>query len=141
MRAVVQRVSQASVVVDGKIVGELARPGLAVLVAVTHDDTGDTADALAAKLWRLRVLDDERSAEDEDAPLLVISQFTLYADTRKGRRPSWSAAAPAEVSEPLYDRLCESLVELGATVERGVFGAMMQVGLVNDGPMTVIVDV
>ena len=141
MRAVVQRVSQASVVVDGKIVGELARPGLAVLVAVTHDDTGDTADALAAKLWRLRVLDDERSAEDEDAPLLVISQFTLYADTRKGRRPSWSAAAPAEVSEPLYDRLCESLVELGATVERGVFGAMMQVRLVNDGPMTVIVDV
>jgi D-tyrosyl-tRNA(Tyr) deacylase len=141
MRAVVQRVSQASVVVDGKIVGELARPGLAVLVAVTHDDTGDTADALAAKLWRLRVLDDERSAEDEDAPLLVISQFTLYADTRKGRRPSWSAAAPAKVSEPLYDRLCESLVELGATVERGVFGAMMQVRLVNDGPMTVIVDV
>jgi D-tyrosyl-tRNA(Tyr) deacylase len=108
---------------------------------VTNDDTGDRADTLAAKLWRLRILDGERSAADADAPLLVISQFTLYADTRKGRRPSWSAAAPAEVSEPLYDRLCESLVGLGATVERGVFGAMMQVALVNDGPMTVIVDV
>jgi D-tyrosyl-tRNA(Tyr) deacylase len=141
MRAVVQRVSQASVTVDGNIVGELQRPGLAVLVGVTHDDTGDRADALAAKLWRLRILDGERSAEDADAPLLVISQFTLYADARKGRRPSWSAAAPAEVSEPLYDRLCESLVRLGATVERGVFGAMMKVALVNDGPMTVIVDV
>nr|CAA9309667.1 MAG: D-aminoacyl-tRNA deacylase [uncultured Nocardioidaceae bacterium] len=141
MRAVVQRVSQASVSVDGKIVGELSRPGLAVLVAVTHDDTGARADALAAKIWRLRILHGERSAEDDRAPLLVISQFTLYADTRKGRRPSWSAAAPAEVSEPLYDRLCESLEGLGATVARGVFGAMMQVALVNDGPMTVIVDV
>lgn len=141
MRAVVQRVSQATVSVNGIIVGSLSRPGLAVLLGVTHRDTPESADSLAVKLWRLRILDAERSAEDVDAPILIVSQFTLYADTRKGRRPSWSAAAPAHVSEPLYRRVCESLAGLGATVERGVFGEMMQVALVNDGPMTVILEV
>jgi D-tyrosyl-tRNA(Tyr) deacylase len=141
MRAVVQRVSEAAVTVDGTIVGELPGPGLLVLLGVTHDDGPEEADALAAKIWRLRILEGERSAADVDAPVLVVSQFTLYADTRKGRRPSWSAAAPGPVSEPLYERVCDALAGLGAHVERGVFGAMMRVSLVNEGPMTLIVEV
>src|SRR6266498_1330727 len=140
MRAVVQRVSQAQVSVDGQMVGAIDRPGLVVLLGVTHDDTTDVAARLAAKIWTLRILRDERSCADENAPLLVISQFTLYADTRKGRRPSWSAAAPGEVSEPLYDAFCAALQKLGAKVERGRFGAHMDVALVNDGPVTLILD-
>jgi D-aminoacyl-tRNA deacylase len=140
MRAVVQRVSQASVSVGGEVVGSLTRPGLAVLLGVTHDDTPQTAQRLATKIWTLRILEDEKSCSDVDAPLLVISQFTLYADTRKGRRPSWSAAAPGPVSEPLYESFCAALESLGATVARGRFGAAMSVALVNEGPVTLILE-
>ncbi|WP_427885834.1 D-aminoacyl-tRNA deacylase [Kribbella sp. GL6] len=141
MRAVVQRVSQASVSVDGETVGAIDGPGLVILLGVTHDDTVEKAAALAAKIWTLRILEGERSAADEQAPILAISQFTLYADTRKGRRPSWSAAAPGPVSEPLYDAFCAALRDLGAKVERGIFGADMKVALTNDGPVTLILDV
>nr|WP_156612189.1 D-aminoacyl-tRNA deacylase [Auraticoccus cholistanensis] len=136
-----QRVTSADVTVAGEVVGSLTRPGLLVLVGVTHSDTVETAARLADKVWRLRVLEGERSCEQEDAPLLVVSQFTLYADTRKGRRPSWSAAAPGAVSQPLYEAVVRSLRELGATVETGVFGAHMDVRLVNDGPVTLVLDV
>ncbi len=122
------------------MVGAIEGPGLLVLLGVTHDDTAATAKTLAAKIWTLRILRDERSASDEQAPILAISQFTLYADTRKGRRPSWNAAAPGPVSEPLYDAFCAALEELGAKVERGRFGAHMDVSLVNDGPVTLILD-
>ena len=140
MRAVVQRVSQAAVTVDGAVVGAIDEPGLVVLLGVTHDDTAEIADRLAAKIWTLRILRDEKSCSDLGAPLLVISQFTLYADTRKGRRPSWSAAAPGPVSEPLYDAFCASLERLGARVERGRFGASMSVDLTNEGPVTLVLD-
>jgi D-tyrosyl-tRNA(Tyr) deacylase len=140
MRAVVQRASSASVTVDGEVVGRLPGPGLVVLLGVTHDDDEQKASALARKIWDLRILADERSASDIGAPLLVVSQFTLYADVRKGRRPSWSAAAPGAVSEPLYGAFCDALASFGAHVERGVFGAMMYVALVKDGPVTLIVD-
>jgi D-tyrosyl-tRNA(Tyr) deacylase len=140
MRAVVQRVSRASVMVEGELVGAIEEPGLMVLLGVTHDDTEEKAAALASKIWTLRILRDERSCADEQAPILAISQFTLYADTRKGRRPSWSAAAPGPVSEPLYDAFCAALEALGAKVERGRFGAQMEVALVNDGPVTLILD-
>ena len=139
--AVVQRVSQASVTVDGEVVGAIDEPGLVVLLGVTHDDTAQKADRLAAKIWTLRILRDEKACSTSaQAPLLVISQFTLYADTRKGRRPSWSAAAPGPVSEPLYDAFCASLERLGAQVERGRFGASMSVDLTNDGPVTLVLD-
>ena len=141
MRAVVQRAASASVRVGGEVVGALDRPGLVVLVGVTHTDTAATAAKLAAKIWTLRILADERSASDLGAPLLVISQFTLYADTVKGRRPSWSAAAPRPVSEPLVDGFVAALRDAGAEVATGVFGADMQVSLVNDGPVTLIIDV
>ena len=141
MKAVVQRVTRASVTVDGQIVGEITEPGLTVLVGVTHDDTTDQAAKLAAKLWGLRVLDDERSCSDLQAPLLVISQFTLYGDTRKARRPPWLAAAPGPVAEPLVAAVVEELRRLGAKVETGIFGADMQVTLVNDGPITLILEV
>jgi D-aminoacyl-tRNA deacylase len=140
MRAVVQRVSQASVMVDGQPAGAISGPGLLVLVGVTHDDSRDKAAKLAAKLWGLRILEGEKSCSDVSAPLLVISQFTLYADTRKGRRPTWQAAAPGPVAEPLVDAVVSSLRELGARVETGVFGADMKVSLVNDGPVTIILD-
>jgi D-tyrosyl-tRNA(Tyr) deacylase len=140
MRGVLQRVSQASVTVEDEVVGKIDEPGLVVLLGVTHDDTEEIADRLAAKIWTLRILRDEKSCSDLDAPLLVISQFTLYADTRKGRRPSWSAAAPGPVSEPLYDAFCASLERLGARVERGRFGAAMSVALVNDGPFTLVLE-
>ena len=140
MRAVVQRVARASVAVDGRIVGAIGEPGLLVLVGVTHDDTPGKAAKLAAKLWGLRILEGEKSCSDVGAPLLVISQFTLYADTRKGRRPTWQAAAPGPVAEPLFDAVISSLRALGARVETGTFGARMQVSLVNDGPVTIIVD-
>jgi D-aminoacyl-tRNA deacylase len=140
VRAVVQRVSQASVTVDGRVTGAITEPGLCVLVGVTHDDTPEKAAKLAAKLWGLRILDGEKSCSDVNAPLLVISQFTLYADTNKGRRPAWLAAAPGPVAQPLADAVVEHLRNLGAHVETGVFGANMKVALVNDGPITIILD-
>jgi len=146
MRAVIQRASSAEVTVAGEVVGRLARPGLVALVGVTHDDGPAQADQLADKLWRLRIFDGgpataEQSAADLNAPLLVISQFTLYADTRRGRRPSWSDAAPGAVAEPLVDRLVTTLRRLGAEVETGRFGAYMKVSLTNDGPVTILLDV
>jgi D-aminoacyl-tRNA deacylase len=140
VRAVVQRVSQASVTVGGRMVGAIGEPGLLVLVGVTHEDTPDKAAKLAAKLWGLRILHGEKSCSDVAAPLLVISQFTLYADTRKGRRPTWQAAAPGPVAEPLVGAVVSSLRALGARVETGVFGAVMQVSLINDGPVTIIIE-
>ena len=141
MRAVVQRVSQASVAVDGQVVGAIDEPGLLVFAGASHEDTPQTAAKLAAKLWGLRILRGELSCSDTAAPLLVISQFTLYADTSKGRRPSWLGAAPGPVAEPLVDAVVTSLRALGARVETGVFGADMRVSLVNDGPVTLILEV
>jgi D-tyrosyl-tRNA(Tyr) deacylase len=140
MRAVAQRVSEASVSVDGTVIGAIDGPGLLVLVGVTHDDTAEKARKLAAKLWGMRILDGEKSCSDVGAPLLVVSQFTLYADTAKGRRPSWNNAAPGPVAEPLVDAVVAELRALGATVETGKFGADMKVALVNDGPVTIIVE-
>jgi D-tyrosyl-tRNA(Tyr) deacylase len=140
VRAVVQRASRASVEVNGATVGRLPGPGLVVLVGVTHSDTTATAAALARKVYHLRILHGEVSAADAGAPLLVISQFTLYADTRKGRRPTWQAAAPGPVAEPLVTAFADALRGLGASVQTGVFGAVMQVMLVNDGPITLILD-
>ena len=140
MRLVVQRVSSARVEVAGEIVGAIDRPGLLILVGVTHDDREATADRLAEKVWKLRILDAERSCQDENAPILVVSQFTLYADTRKGRRPSWGAAAPRAASEPLIESFVSALRRRGAEVATGVFGAYMEVSLTNDGPVTLILD-
>ena len=140
MRVVVQRASEASVTVEGEVVGRLSGPGLMVLVGVTHDDTAATAVQLADKVWNLRILDGETSCADVGAPLLVVSQFTLYADTRKGRRPSWSNAAPGPVAEPLVDAFAAALRDRGAHVETGKFGAHMHVSLVNDGPVTLILE-
>lgn len=139
MRAVVQRVTEASVSVDGQTVAAIGT-GLVVLLGVTHDDTPDKAKALAAKIWRLRIMRDEKSAEDLGAGILVVSQFTLYAETRKGRRPTWAAAAPGPVAEPLYDRFCQELRALGAEVAEGIFGTMMEISLTNDGPTTLILE-
>jgi D-tyrosyl-tRNA(Tyr) deacylase len=140
VRLVVQRVTRASVTVEGEVVGALDRPGLAVLVGVTHADTAQQAQALARKVADLRILRGERSALDERAPVLVVSQFTLYADTRKGRRPSWSAAAPGPVAEPLVDAFAAALRSLGLEVASGRFGADMAVSLVNDGPVTLLLE-
>jgi len=126
--------------VEGRTVGAITEPGLLVLVGVTHTDTRAEAAKLAAKLWGLRILHGEKSCSDVSAPLLVVSQFTLYGDARKGRRPTWQAAAPGPVAEPLVDAVVEELRALGAHVETGVFGADMQVSLVNDGPITVILE-
>ena len=139
MRAVVQRVTQARVDVAGETVGEIGT-GLMVLLGVTHDDTIDAADRLAAKIWNLRIMRDEKSAAELGAGLLVVSQFTLYGDARKGRRPTWTAAAPGAVAEPLYDHFCDTLRALGATVAQGVFGADMEISLTNDGPTTLILE-
>ncbi|UXA04683.1 D-tyrosyl-tRNA(Tyr) deacylase [Mycobacterium sp. SMC-2] len=142
MRVLVQRVTSATVTVGGDVVGAI-RPdgqGLLAFVGVTHSDDLDTARRLAEKLWYLRILDDERSAADTNAPILVVSQFTLYADTAKGRRPSWNAAAPGAVAEPLVAAFAEALQGLGAQVQTGMFGANMQVELVNDGPVTVLLE-
>ncbi len=132
-----QRVTSASVVVDGTVVGAIDEPGLLVYLGVTHGDGDDEVAWIARKIWDLRILADEQSASDVGAPVLVVSQFTLYGDARKGRRPTWVAAAPAAVSEPAYDAVCAELGRLGARVERGVFGADMAVTSVNDGPFTV----
>lgn len=140
MRAVVQRASTASVEVAGTIQGALARPGLVVLVGVTHQDTPAAAAALARKIYHLRILQGERSCAETGAPLLVISQFTLYADTAKGRRPTWQAAAPRSIAEPLVSAFADELRGLGAEVQTGVFGADMKVMLVNDGPVTLILE-
>lgn len=140
-----QRVTTARVTADDGSTGGFdavpGRQGLLVLLGVTHEDTVAHADRLARKIWELRILAGERSASELEAPLLVVSQFTLYADTAKGRRPSWGAAAPGPVSEPLVEAFVAALRDLGADVATGVFGADMQVSLVNDGPVTLIVDV
>jgi D-aminoacyl-tRNA deacylase len=142
VRAVVQRVRGASVTVDGDLVGRLDadRQGLVVLVGVTHSDTEELAARLAAKVLDLRILDGERSASETGAPVLVVSQFTLYGDTRKGRRPTWNAAAPGPVAEPLVEHLVATLRAAGAEVATGRFGADMALALVNDGPVTLLLD-
>ena len=140
VRAVVQRVTSASVQVAGETVGAIDVPGLLVYLGVTHADGTDEVEWMARKVWSVRLLRDEQSASDIDAPILVVSQFTLYGDARKGRRPTWEAAAPASVSEPVYDAFCTALERLGAHVERGAFGADMQVACVNDGPITLILE-
>jgi D-tyrosyl-tRNA(Tyr) deacylase len=140
VRAVVQTVSRASVTVDGEVVGAIT-DGLLVLVGVTHADSPAQADTLARKVYELRILDDEKSAAEVGAPLLVVSQFTLYGDVRKGRRPSWTAAAPAEVAEPLVEAFAEALRGRGALVETGRFRTHMLVESVNVGPRTILLDV
>jgi D-aminoacyl-tRNA deacylase len=144
VRAVVQRVLEARVRVDGKVVGEIG-PGLCVLLGVTHDDTDDTARTMAKKLWHLRIFADSSGTmnlpvADAGGAMLVVSQFTLYGDTARGRRPSWVAAAPGPVAEPLVDAVVAELRRLGATVATGRFGAHMLVELVNDGPVTLVVE-
>ena len=140
MRALVQRVSSATVSVAGLVVGDITEPGLLVYLGVTHDDGPEQVTWIARKVWELRVFREERSAADLGAPVLVVSQFTLYGDVCKGRRPSWTAAAPGPVSEPLYDAFCAELERLGARVERGVFGADMAVMSVNAGPVTLFLE-
>lgn len=142
MRILVQRVTTARVTVAGEVVGEISprSQGLLALVGVTHDDDAAKAQRLAEKLWQLRILDDELSAADVGAPILVVSQFTLYGNTTKGRRPTWNAAAPREVAEPLVDAFAAALAAMGAEVSTGVFGADMSVELVNDGPVTVLLE-
>jgi D-aminoacyl-tRNA deacylase len=139
VRAVVQTVSRAAVRVDGEVVGAI-EDGLLVLLGVTHDDTEQTADTMARKVYELRILDEERSAAEAGAPVLVVSQFTLYGDARKGRRPTWAAAAPAEVAEPLVTRFAEALRARGAKVATGRFRAHMLVESVNVGPRTVVLE-
>lgn len=142
MRVLVQRVTSATVSVEGEVVGAI-RPegqGLLALAGVTHDDDPQTAAQLAEKLWRLRILEEEKSAAEVGAPVLVVSQFTLYANTKKGRRPAWNAAAPGSVAEPIVAVFADALRNLGAQVEAGIFGAHMQVELINDGPVTVLLE-
>lgn len=143
MRGILQRVTRASVSVDGEVIGECPGPGALVLVGVTHEDTLEQAKTLARKIAELRIFEDETSIQDraEEASVLVVSQFTLYGDVRKGRRPSWSKAAPGPVAEPLVDAVVEELRNRGIHVETGRFGAMMSVELVNDGPYTLFIEV
>lgn len=140
MRAVLQRVTQAKVSIDGVAVGVLDRPGLVALIGVTHDDGPAQVEVMARKIADLRILAGERSVLDEGAPVLVVSQFTLYADTSKGRRPSWNGAAPGPVAEPLVQQVVEALRAKGIEVATGRFGADMQVELTNDGPVTIVLD-
>lgn len=140
MRAVVSRVDGASVTVDGEVVGAIDGTGLLVLVGVTHTDTAATARAMAAKVHELRILPDEQSCATTDAPLLVVSQFTLYGSMAKGRRPTWTAAATGDAAAPLVDEVVAELRRRGAPVSIGRFGAAMRVASVNDGPFTVIVE-
>jgi len=139
VRAVVQTVSEACVTVEGEVVGEI-KDGLLVLLGVTHSDTPATAETMARKVYELRILDDERSASDLAAPVLVVSQFTLYGDARKGRRPTWQAAAPAAVAEPLVTAFAEALRGRGAPVQTGRFREHMLVSSTNVGPRTVILE-
>ena len=141
MRAVLQRASSARVEVGGELVGSLPRPGLVVLLGVTHADGATQVATMARKIAGLRILREEKSASDVAAPVLLISQFTLYADTAKGRRPSWNGAAPGDVAEPIVDATASALRGLGLEVETGRFGADMAVHLVNDGPVTIVLDV
>ncbi len=140
MRAVLQRVTSASVTVAGQVVGAIHRPGLLALVGVTHEDGPDQVEWLARKIADLRLLRDEQSVLDAAAPVLVVSQFTLYGDARKGRRPTWNAAAPGPVAEPVVHAVVAALREKGVVVETGTFGADMAVSLVNDGPVTLVLD-
>lgn len=140
MRAVLQRVTRACVRVDGETVGEISGPGILALVAATHEDGPDQVDTVVRKIAELRIMDDEQSVSDIGGAVLVVSQFTLYGSTRKGRRPSWSAAAPGPVAEPLIDAVAQGLRERGLEVATGQFGAHMEVELVNDGPFTVLVE-
>ena len=140
MRAVIQRAFGASVSVDGEIIGSFDGSGLVILLGVTHSDSTDTATALAQKIAHLRIMTGERSVLDSGGQALVVSQFTLYADTKKGRRPSWGDAAPGPVAQPLYEHFCEELAAVGVRVSRGAFGADMRVTLTNDGPVTLIVE-
>ena len=140
MRAVLQRVTSASVTVDGVPVGAIDRPGLVVLVGVTHDDGPEQVEWLARKVADLRLLRDEQSVLDAGAAVLVVSQFTLYGDARKGRRPTWNAAAPGPVAEPVVEAVVAALRQKGLEVETGTFGADMAVSLVNDGPVTLVLD-
>ena len=140
MRAVLQRVTQARVDVADECVGRIDAPGLVALVGVTHEDSTAEAEVLARRIAELRVLSDERSVLDLGAPVLVVSQFTLYGDTRRGRRPSWGAAAPAAHAEPLIEHLVATLRERGVQVETGRFGADMRVTLTGDGPFTILVE-
>ena len=140
MRAVLQRVTRASVVVDGEVVGAIDEPGLLALVGITHDDGPAQVETIARKIAELRILHDERSVADIGAPVLVVSQFTLYGDARKGRRPTWSRAAPGPVAEPLVDAVVAALRTRGLPVETGRFGADMQVELVGDGPVTILLE-
>ncbi len=140
MRAVIQRVTSASVSVDGQVVGAIDRPGLLVLLGVKRGDDAEQVATVARKIAELRILGDEQSASELDAPILVVSQFTLYGDTRKGRRPSWVNAAPGDEAQPLVDAVVADLRGRGLEVATGEFGAMMEVSLVNDGPFTVLVE-
>jgi len=140
VRAVVQRVTRASVTVDGEVIGAIDRPGLLVLVGATHDDGPAQVELIARKIAELRILRDERSVLEVGAPVLVVSQFTLYADTRKGRRPTWNQAALGPVAEPLVDAVVAALRVRGLEVATGVFGAHMTVELVNDGPVTILLE-
>jgi D-tyrosyl-tRNA(Tyr) deacylase len=140
VRAVVQRVLSASVRVDGDVVGAVEAPALLAYLGVTHEDGPDEIAWMARKIWEVRLLRDEQSLSDVGGSVLVVSQFTLYGDARKGRRPTWAAAAPGEVGAPAYDAVCGELERLGAHVERGVFGADMRVESVNDGPVTLLLE-
>ena len=140
MRAVLQRAKRASVTVDGRVTASFDRQGLVALVGATHDDGPEQVETIARKIGELRILSGEVSAADAGAPIIVVSQFTLYADVRKGRRPSWNGAAPGPVAEPLVEAVVEALRARGLEVGTGVFGAMMDVELVNDGPMTILLE-
>lgn len=140
MRAVLQRVNGAEVAIDGEVVGRIEGEGILALVGATHEDGPEQVALIARKIAELRILSGERSVQDLGASVLVVSQFTLYADVRKGRRPSWSAAAPGPVAEPLVEQVVEALRERGIHVETGRFGADMQVRLVNDGPVTILLE-
>jgi D-tyrosyl-tRNA(Tyr) deacylase len=140
VRAVLQRVTEAHVTVNDAVVARLDQPGLCVLLGITPSDTTAVADRMARKIHELRILRNEQSVADTGAPVLVVSQFTLYADTRRGRRPTWNAAAAAEVAQPLVERVVQTLRSLGVRVQTGRFGAQMRLALINDGPVTLIVD-
>lgn len=140
MKAVLQRASRASVTVDGTVTASFDRQGIVALVGVTHGDGPEQVQTIARKIAELRILTDERSVADVGAPVIVVSQFTLYADTRKGRRPSWNGAAPGPVAEPLVESVVAALRERGLDVGTGVFGAHMDVELVNDGPITILLE-
>jgi D-tyrosyl-tRNA(Tyr) deacylase len=140
VRSVLQRATRASVFVDGEILGGFDVPGLVVLLGVTHDDGPPEIEWMAHKIRDLRLMREERSIGELGAPALVVSQFTLYGDARKGRRPTWNAAAPGAVAEPVYEAVCERMAALGTPVSRGRFGAQMELELVNDGPVTLVLE-